>query len=329
MPARVRRPAPDGSAAWRRELRYHPIMLSSAGPPVTAGDVLTLPELRHFERVSGRRGAALVAHAWITIACAMVVYAVWPSAITLVLAIAVIGARQFGLAVLMHEAAHWRLFPHAKVNNGVARWLCALPIGADLPLYRRRHHRHHRHTRQPEDPDLALSAPFPVARATFWWSVVRDLTGVTAAVRLLRTIRACETGSDAWRQLRGPVGANLALLAVLAALGQWRLYVLLWLLPLVTWYPLVTRIRDLAEHALTPDPEDPLRNTRTVTAGLPTRLFVAPYWVNYHLEHHLFVFVPCWKLREAHALLLAKGYGPRMEIAPSYANVIRRVTAVG
>ena len=109
---------------------------------------------------------------------------------TLVAAIVVIGARQFGLAVLMHEAAHWRLFRHAKVNDQVARWLCACPVGAvALALYRRRHHQHHRH---------------------------------------IRPICSCS-------------------------------------------YP--------------------------------------------------------WKLRAAHALLLGKGYGPQMEIAPSYATVIRRVTA--
>ena len=39
-----------------------------------------------------------------------------------------------------------------------------------------------------------------------------------------------------------------------------------------------------------------------------------------------FVFVPCWKLCEAHALLLAKVDGPRMEVAPSYLAVMRRVT---
>ena len=86
-------------------------------------------------------------------------------------------------------------------------------------------------------------------------------------------------------------------------------------------------MRDIAEHALASEDDDPLRNTRTVLAGFLARAFVAPYWVNYHLEHHLLVFVPCWKLRKAHALLVAKGYRPRMEVAPSYAAVIRRATS--
>jgi fatty acid desaturase len=68
-------------------------------------------------------------------------------------------------------------------------------------------------------------------------------------------------------------------------------------------------------------------DTRTTTAGPFARAFLAPYWVNYHVEHHLLVFVPCWKLRRAHALLRAKGYDERMELAPGYLDVIRRATA--
>lgn len=74
-----------------------------------------------------------------------------------------------------------------------------------------------------------------------------------------------------------------------------------------TWHQLVARLRSIAEHAVVPDDDDPLRNTRTTAAGPLARAFLAPYWVNYHLEHHLLIFVPCWKLRRAHALLLAKG----------------------
>jgi fatty acid desaturase len=49
----------------------------------------------------------------------------------------------------------------------------------------------------------------------------------------------------------------------------------------------VARLRSIAEHAVVPDDDDPLRNTRTTAAGPLARAFLAPYWVNYHLEHHL------------------------------------------
>jgi fatty acid desaturase len=295
--------------------------------PAIAGDLLTLAEIQDLRRVSGLRSAALVLHAWAVIAGAMLLYAIWPSIVTLVLAVAIIGARLLGLMVLVHEAVHWRLSDNAKVNNRVGAWLCAYPIWGELPAYRRRHHLHHRHTLDDEDPDLALVTPFPITRGAFWMNVVRDLTGITACIHALRWPAWRGGAAVLWRALRGPVAANLVILGVLAALGHWKLYLLLWLLPLATWYQLASRIRDTAEHAMVSDGSDPLRNTRTITAGPLERAFLAPYWVSYHLEHHLFVFVPCWRLRGVHALLLAKGLGARMEVASGYVEVLRRVTA--
>ena len=121
--------------------------------------------------------------------------------------------------------------------------------------------------------------------------------------------------------------ANAGLFALLALTGHWELYVLLWLLPFATWYQLLVRVRSIAEHAMVPDDGDPLRNTRTTSAGPLARAFLAPYWVNYHVEHHLLVFVPCWKLRRAHALLRAKGYAEKMERAPGYLDVLQRATS--
>ena len=295
--------------------------------PAIAGDLLTLAEIQTLRQVTGRRGAMLVLHAWVAIAGTMAVYALWPNALTLILAVALIGGRQLGLMVLVHEAVHWRLFERARVNDRVARWFCAYPVWGELPAYRRRHHLHHRHTLEAEDPDLAVATAFPMARGTFWRNVARDLCGLTACAAVICWPAWQEGVIVLWRTLRGPVVGNALLFGVLAALGHWELYLLLWLLPLATWYQLAGRIRDAAEHARVADGRDPLRNTRTVTASALERVFLAPYWVSYHLEHHLFVFVPCWRLRHVHALLLAKGYGARMEVAAGYGEVLRRVTA--
>jgi fatty acid desaturase len=291
--------------------------------PLTAGDLLTLAELRDLRRTSAVRGAGLVAHAWAVIAGAMALYAAWPSWLTLAVAVPVIGGRQLGLAVLMHEAAHWLLFPGHPANARVGAWLCANPVGGDLRAYRRRHHLHHRHTGGPEDPDLDLGAATRGRRRVFWLGVARDLSGLTACAWVLRQ-RPWRTDAP---PLRGVLLANAVLFGALAAIGQWPLYLLLWLLPLATWYPLAARLRELAEHGRVGGAGDTLRNARTTAAGWPARALLAPYWVNHHLEHHLLVFVPCWRLRDAHRLLLAKGHGPRMELAPGYAAVVRKATA--
>ena len=57
------------------------------------------------------------------------------------------------------------------------------------------------------------------------------------------------------------------------------------------------------------------------------RALLAPYWVNYHVDHHLMMYVPCYNLRRLHRLLLAKGFGPKMEIQPDYMTILRMATS--
>jgi fatty acid desaturase len=49
--------------------------------------------------------------------------------------------------------------------------------------------------------------------------------------------------------------------------------------------------------------------------------------VNYHLEHHLFMFVPCWRLPQAHKALLAAGFGGRLELKTGYRAVLAAATS--
>ena len=120
------------------------------------------------------------------------------------------------------------------------------------------------------------------------------------------------------------VWGNLGLLAAFALAGYAWLWVALWLVPLAFWFPLIYRIRNIAEHALVPVGEpDPYRHARTTLASWWERAVLAPYWVNYHGEHHLFTQLPCWSLPRAHALLAQRGALQRMLVAPGYADVLR------
>ena len=189
---------------------------------------------------------------------------------------------------------------------------------------------------QPARHALGLSLAFPTSRTSLRRKIVRDLTGQTAFLRRGEQIRRALGPADAplgvqlgtlWAMDKGSLVANLVLFAGLSAAGYWWLYPVMWLLPLATWYQLVSRIRNIAEHAGVPDNDDPLRNTRTTYANPLMRLLVAPYWVNYHLEHHLFLFVPCWRLPQAHRALLEAGRGPSMELKPGYLAVLKAATS--
>jgi fatty acid desaturase len=302
-----------------------------------ASDLFTREEREALRRPTAWRSTWLIAHCWGTIVLTWIVCALWTNPLTILLGIMIVGTRQLGLAILGHDGAHYLLYRNKRVNDWVCEWILNRPLfGASIVPYRRTHLEHHRVTQQPGDPDLHLSAPFPITRSSFRRKVVRDLTGQTAWKQRKALVRNAfgKPGDPLRARLaRGTrrLGPNLlinsVLLAGFAAAGVWYLYFLLWVVPSFTWEPLVTRLRNIGEHAAVPDNDDRLRNTRTTLANPLERLLIAPYFVNYHLEHHLLVSCPCYRLPEAHRLLIAKGHGPRMEIRAGYRDMLRHTVS--
>ena len=290
-------------------------------------------EWDRLRRVSPWRGLWLVAHAWGVIGLCLAASVVWPNPLVWLASVAIIGARQLGIAILMHEAAHGLLHPNRRVNDAVGQWFCAAPVGADLGQYRDYHLRHHKHTQTEDDPDLDLSAHFPVTRASLRRKIVRDLTGQTFLKQRFGLVAAkvAETRGDA--VVGGstyPIApfllTNAVLFAVLLAAGAGGAF-LVWLAAMATWFPLATRLRNIAEHACVASDDDPYTHARTTRANLIERALIAPYWVAHHAEHHLFMYLPCYRLPEAHRILRQRGLAERIKTAPGYLSVLRECTS--
>ena len=306
----------------------------AAAPRISPAVLFTPEEWAPFQARSGWVGPLLVAHCWGVIALAVAVGVIWPLMIPL--CVAVIGTRQLGLAILMHEAAHGGLSKSARLNDFLGHLLCAVPIGASLGAYRPYHLNHHRFAQNPEDPDLMLSAPFPVTPASLRRKIVRDLTGQTFfKQRVLLPLRSGRATGDGaaqhdydsvvtGRSVLPFLIVNAAMLAAFVDAGLWWAWFALWLLPMATWFPMVTRLRNIAEHACVEgSADDAFRVARTTRAAWWERAFIAPYWVNFHAEHHLFMHVPCWKLPRLHQAGHARPQGAGMEVASGYAEVLR------
>jgi fatty acid desaturase len=296
-------------------------------------DLFSREEWEHVSRRSDLMGLGMVVHCWAVIGLTMAA-AIWQP-LLIIIAVPIIGARQLGLAVLMHEAAHGGLSQNKALNRFFGHWLSGAPIGGSLKAYRPYHLQHHKYAQQPEDPDLVLSAPFPITRTSLKRKIIRDLTGQTFFKQRYNqlsnamgfNIRAgAGTGNrmQAAREAAVPyLLTNAALLIFLSAIGYWWAFFVLWLLPMATWNMMVTRLRNIAEHAVVPDHNDPMRHARTTHATLMERIFLAPYWVNYHCEHHMFMHLPFYRLAEAHQLLERKGITERMEVQDSYWRVLK------
>lgn len=339
--------------------------------------VRLLPPDRFFDRAlwaaltrpSRWRGPWLVAHCWIISLVLAGLASGSGHPLAWLVAIFLLGGRQLGFAILMHDAAHGALHPNRRTNNFLGQWLTGALVGTDLIAYRTYHLKHHKYTQQAEDPDLTLSQPFPTTRASLRRKMIRDLTGQTffkqrlsqfafawiGAKALMRSAGSDIPGKGAatrggtlfnkqsddgmtspTQDVAGAIsvaratGRFLAMQALLLAtsliLYGWTPY-LLWLAALATSFQLYLRVRNIAEHACTTTgSDDPFTHARTTRASWLARATVAPYYVNYHAEHHLFMGVPCYRLPQIHAALGKAGKHEIMTIAPNYRSLLRQVT---
>lgn len=293
-------------------------------------DFFSPSEIAYLRSVSSWRSTLAIVHCWGVIVGAWVVASIWTNPLTVILAIMIIGARQLGLFVLTHDGAHGALYANRKVNDWVCEWILNRPFTDEkIDTYRKYHVKHHVNTQQEDDPDLALSKPFPISKSSFRRKVIRDLTGQTGWDQYGRIVRAAFKGDSlsqrlatAWRRIGPNVVINLLFLAGFAAAGVWYMYFLLWWVPALTWNRFVVRLRNIGEHAVVPDNDDRLRNTRTTIASWWERALIAPYNVQYHLEHHLVVNCPHYKLKDAHKMLIEKGYEDQMEIQKGYKAIL-------
>lgn len=297
-------------------------------------DVLTAHELDVLTQSSDARGAWLVLCQWTLTALIFAVMAAWPSVLTLGAGLVLLGGRQLGFGVLVHECGHRTLFRTQSLNSWVGDWLLAAPTFNNQRAYMRGHVGHHRLAGTPDDPDLPNYQDYPISRARFRRKLWRDVSGRTG----LRTLAGIGRGLRKYRSLpeenraalRRGLLTNLGLFAVLVAVGSPWLYGV-WVAAFVFANPAISRIRQIAEHAAVPDrlSADPRRNTRTLLAGPLARLVFCPHQINYHLEHHLLASVPIYRLATLHRMLHAKGWYQGIDFPDSYRALFRRVLTDG
>lgn len=311
-------------------------------------DFLSKDEIRELTRPSDLAGLwALIAN-WGIIAGSFALVAWRPGVLTVVVALVLLGGRQLGLSILMHDASHRSLFRARWLNDFAGEWLAAAPTWSHLHAYRKHHLAHHAHAGTERDPDLGLVAGFPVPRRSLWRKFARDLSGLTGLKRVYALLamdfgfltytastnaERIDTRERSWLELYqtgarsfGPVlVTNILLYKSLEELGHGWLY-LLWVGAYLTTFSLFIRIRSMAEHAMTERSDDDFRNTRTTHANWLARLTVAPLNVNYHLEHHLLMTVPYHRLPRMHALLRERGALQGAHVAKNYREILRRMT---
>ena len=322
-----------GGEEFRDDLRPIDGAVARAGSGnAAARRILSADELAPLTRLDDGRSLASLAQTLSLIALGIGLgVTLWPHPWVL-LAVLLIGVQQHALFVLAHEAAHYRLFARRALNDGAGR-LIGMASALSMCTYRVIHRLHHNNLYTEDDPDTALHGGYPRGVAYPWKKLAQDLAGLNAWKTLAyffgapainddtrRAPRPLDDTSpalrasarrDRWAVLAFQLAVPLACLALGGAQAV-AMYLVLWLLPILTVLQPILRLRAVCEHGAVTDLSSALTAARTNrtwggAVNMIGRAMLFPHHVNYHVEHHLYPAVPHYHLPRLHRLLDAKG----------------------
>jgi len=216
------------------------------------------------------------------------------------LALVLIAGRQSALQGLLHSACHFSLFS-ARQRNENLEFLFAYPILESVQFYRGQHLEHHRDFRlkTPDRFDYLLDT-LQLSRRGKWdrtWVVfIRPLIGHAGCLFL----------ADVMRSFRENLKHAFKLVVYWAVLFSaawlcgwlWPFFVY-WVVPLVWLYPVLDIWAELSDHL---DASDESRNQE----GLFYSVLLKGH-ETYHAVHHMYPFVPYYRLCDLHERLRERG----------------------
>lgn len=256
---------------------------------------------------------------WAEIIAALVIFYLYPSWWLYIPVFMFMSARQYGLAILLHDAQHGLLHPNKTVNACLGTWLIAAPLGSEFSTSQKSHLDHHFHFGSPDDdPDYALYCFGNPSPKQSTWQIAILFIGKLMGGKIGEMLRKSDAtaakasarpaGAPAGivtrvlrlpQQMRTVIVVHLILLAVLTWAFGWWGYVTLWAFPLATFAAFYNDFRIFCEHSLVGKDAAQADERMTSFMSNPVeRFFFAPNHMNYHAEHHIFPYVPHWNLPE-------------------------------
>lgn len=250
------------------------------------------------------------------------------------LVVVLIAARQHSLYILNHDGSHYSLFE----NKGLNKTFCTIfsnlvmfhhPEAWSFVQWRRVHMLHHKYLFTDLDPNYVgrrnkgdtKKAP---SLAKLAWQVVsggllniRDFVfsrqdhvdekthQITPGLHthLLALFMSYRNDPEMENERWLKIVFFICAFAVIQYFAVWTEFLIYWILPMYTLYPMILHFHDLTEHRWQMNTEALHVNTRTRRDGWLVKLFLTALPRGYHSEHHIYPRVAVVNLAIVHQLL--------------------------
>lgn len=222
-----------------------------------------------------------------------------------------IANRLLALSLLCHEGLHGTLSRYRRFNDFLGRYLCAFPTMISFSKYRRLHLLHHGSVGSESwDPDRHLYAHYPensqsYVRSLIWrvitlknsYSFLQYYTDLPELFKIV-TGKMSPARLHKSSDLISFLVFHLLLVALVAVMGWWLYFVLLYLLPITfIMQPYVILMGGL-QHGPVRVQNAPGGASRTVVGSRLYMWLLLPLNINYHAEHHQQPGIPHYWLKE-------------------------------
>lgn len=236
------------------------------------------------------------------------------------LIVVLIAGRQHSLYILNHDASHYSLFKNKQLNKLVGTVLSNLvmfhhPEAWSFVQWRRVHVLHHKYLFKDLDPNYVGrkskgdTEKSPLVTKLIWQVVSGGLLNICDLLlgrqehvseekggvisrgqypHLLRLFMPYRDDVEMESERRLKIIFIIISLVTVHFLGVWTIFLLYWMLPMYTIYPMILRFHDLTEHRWEMNTESLQINTRTRKDGWLFKLLFTALPRGYHREHHVY-----------------------------------------
>jgi fatty acid desaturase len=266
-------------------------------PTVLSDSSALSPEAkREILALSGAHPARFgleIVFAWISIAGLITAGAYFDNLAITLLCIFLISTRQIVLGLLMHEQVH-RLGWRSKYADWIVNVFAVYPLFVTtVEDYAKVHLLHHKYCFTKDDPDFIRKAgeewTFPKTLGKLLMIVARDITAMNV-VRLIRGKTAPAT-TEFTRRNPSPkwlrIGFFLVAAVLLTLIGGWKLFLVYWVIPILTVTQLLVRWIAVSEHQYNVENGSIPETTPLLQLKWWQRILIPDLNFGFHVYHHM------------------------------------------
>lgn len=270
--------------------------------------------LYELSRKSLVRCCIEVSITWILLISAIIAIKNVSNLFVLALLFVFISTQQYALLILMHDGLHGSLCTRRRINDFISQYFLSYPLGGLFFIGRDKHLEHHRTVGTINDPDLDFymhenkSDHYSFLSYFFVTLLFMQVKYSFFNASTKQSVKLQRPKTDIQALATMTIIQSIILAIFWSYTGHWYFYLVFWFLPIITLTVFFDKVRIFCEHSpFQNEGRDSTAVLRTFRSSLLERFFLAPFDMNYHVEHHLYPGVPHQNLRKIHdALLLTK-----------------------